>query len=103
MAELKRCPFCGGEATIATGDGVNGYDLYFPECQTCGATFNIGSFNEEDAASLWNRRASEEHWLDNADSYICPVCGFETDSPAKYDGCKCPKCGFQDRKDADNG
>jgi rubredoxin len=39
------------------------------------------------------------HWLDNADSWICPVCGFETGSPAKYEGCKCPKCGFQDDKD----
>ena len=39
------------------------------------------------------------HWLDNADSWICPVCGFETSSPAKYEGCKCPKCGFQDDKD----
>jgi tRNA(Ile2) C34 agmatinyltransferase TiaS len=39
------------------------------------------------------------HWLDNADSWICPICGFETSSPAKYEGCKCPKCGFQDDKD----
>jgi len=39
------------------------------------------------------------HWLDNADSYICPQCGFETNSPSKYDNCRCPKCGFQDKKD----
>jgi hypothetical protein len=39
------------------------------------------------------------HWLDNADSWICPVCGFETSSPAKYEGCKCPRCVFQDDKD----
>ena len=42
---------------------------------------------------------SELHWIDNADSWICPICGFETGSPAKYEGCKCPKCGFQDDKD----
>ena len=41
----------------------------------------------------------ELHWIDNADSWICPICGFETGSPAKYEGCKCPKCGFQDDKD----
>jgi rubredoxin len=41
----------------------------------------------------------KKHWLDNADSWICPICGFETSSPAKYEGCKCPKCGFQDEKD----
>lgn len=35
------------------------------------------------------------NWIDNADSYICPSCGLEVNSPAKTDG-KCPKCGFQD-------
>ena len=39
------------------------------------------------------------HWIDNADSYICPVCGFETDNPNRYDAAKCPVCGFQDIKD----
>ena len=39
------------------------------------------------------------HWIDNADSYICPVCGFETDNPNRYDDAKCPSCGFQDIKD----
>ena len=42
---------------------------------------------------------NQKHWLDNADSWICPICGFETASPAKYEGCKCPQCGFQDEKD----
>ena len=45
----------------------------------------------------------ELHWIDNADSYICPVCGLEVNSPARYDGCKCPKCGFQDKKDGGAG
>lgn len=43
--------------------------------------------------------SKEKHWIDNADSWICPVCGFECDNPAKHEGCKCPKCGFQDEKD----
>ena len=38
------------------------------------------------------------HWIDNADSYICPICGFETDNPNRFD-CKCPICGFVDGKD----
>lgn len=42
---------------------------------------------------------SKDHWIDDADHYICPICGFETSSPAKYEGCKCPNCGFQDDKD----
>ena len=41
----------------------------------------------------------KEHWIDNADSYICPKCRMEVNSPSKYKGCKCPRCGFQDEKD----
>ena len=41
------------------------------------------------------------HWIDNADSWICPVCRLEVSSPAKYKECKCPNCGFQDVKDID--
>ena len=41
----------------------------------------------------------KEHWIDNADSYICPKCRMEVNSPSKYEGCKCPRCGFQDEKD----
>ena len=39
------------------------------------------------------------HWIDNADSYICPICGFETDNPNKFQ-CKCPVCEFMDEKDS---
>ena len=39
------------------------------------------------------------HWIDNADSYICPVCRFETNNPNRYESARCPKCGFQDEKD----
>lgn len=38
-------------------------------------------------------------WIDNCDSYICPVCRFETDNPNKYH-CICPKCGFIADSDA---
>lgn len=32
-------------------------------------------------------------WIDDADCYRCPDCGFETHNPNAY-GCKCPVCGF---------
>lgn len=32
-------------------------------------------------------------WIDNADSYICPICKTEVDNPRKY-GYRCPTCGF---------
>lgn len=40
-----------------------------------------------------------DHWIDNADSWVCPVCSQEVRDPGKYPGCKCPNCGFQDEKD----
>lgn len=42
---------------------------------------------------------SGKHWIDNADSYICPDCFLEVNNPNKYAGCACPRCGFQDEKD----
>lgn len=37
-------------------------------------------------------------WLDNADSYICPVCRTEVSSPAAYNY-HCPWCGFIAERD----
>ena len=59
----------------------------FKYCPTCGKMIEDSEIRKK------------LHWIDNADSWICPICGFETGSPAKYEGCKCPKCGFQDDKD----
>lgn len=39
------------------------------------------------------------HWIDDADSWNCPICGFSTGNPNRYPGCKCPVCGFQADKD----
>lgn len=39
------------------------------------------------------------HWIDNVDSYICPICNYETrPNPVKFNY-KCPKCGFVDSND----
>ena len=32
-------------------------------------------------------------WIDNADSWLCPVCRMEVSTPTKYNY-HCPKCGF---------
>lgn len=59
------------------------------------------AFNEIE--NLIKREIAKEEnglqWIDNADSWICPVCGFETRNPHNYKGCKCPVCGFQAWKD----
>ena len=38
-----------------------------------------------------------KHWLDNADSYLCPECGFEVNNPAKVN-LTCPRCGFIEKR-----
>lgn len=40
------------------------------------------------------------HWIDNGDSWICPICAHEEENPNKFPNSKCPICGFQDPKDA---
>lgn len=41
---------------------------------------------------------SNMDWIDNADSYICPVCRIEVNSPAKSNY-QCPRCGFIAERD----
>ena len=56
--ELKRCPFCGGEAILSTG----GEHFVIPECKECGAKLpaSFGTDKEANAVTLWNRRPVSE-------------------------------------------
>lgn len=81
MAELKSCPFCGGEADIldnrneqvsyrAFGYGTRGYPTWYKcYCKNCGATGAISRIEKgcemnktyekwakEKAIEAWNRR-----------------------------------------------
>ena len=80
----SKCKFCG-----------EGTCLSMPNYINCSGLINKG-FEKKDVSN------TKKHWIDNADSWICPVCYLEVPSPAKYVGCKCPKCGFQDEKDKTN-
>lgn len=64
--ELKRCPFCGGEADLVRDYGRYGYFVY-TECSVCGSrsrTFSDGTNKRVDwdsmpvqrAQQAWNRR-----------------------------------------------
>lgn len=59
MEELKRCPFCGGEAKMLKMGGIKG--MFFnptvkrPTCTKCHATMFVW-FNEQAAIRAWNRR-----------------------------------------------
>ena len=59
MAELKKCPFCGGEATVKRHH--NRYsDWWLVSCSKCGIsqTGNAHEFSFE-AIEAWNNRATE--------------------------------------------
>jgi len=56
--ELKPCPFCGGKAKV--GYAISDYNRWGVECQTCGASVEVGYGNypdtEEAAIKKWNGR-----------------------------------------------
>lgn len=57
MTELKPCPFCGGHGSL-TDDYRT--DSVVVACEVCGA-FGPAGEDEEDAATLWNRRKSKPY------------------------------------------
>ena len=67
MAELKNCPFCGGEAYYRKPQRDGAFDVMMVECKRCGASpFAISVYGGEDMevkhiaiARLWNRRIGE--------------------------------------------
>jgi hypothetical protein len=61
MTELKRCPFCGGEAEIVPLfiKGVANHKNYFTQCHSCG--FRLRNRKLVDGAEQdWNTRPIED-------------------------------------------
>ncbi len=58
MAELKPCPFCGGEVILETVDGNSPEEcyIYCPECYFESGVYSKPQFIVE----KWNRRA--DNW-----------------------------------------
>jgi Lar family restriction alleviation protein len=54
MGKLKPCPFCGSE-DIKCKDFSRTYDIWFIQCQDCGATFPHFD-TEAEAIEAWNTR-----------------------------------------------
>ena len=64
MKPLKRCPFCGGKATIARNNSVF-FDHSFKGrvvCTECGAQ-TIACVDKNVAVSMWNRRCEGQRIL----------------------------------------
>lgn len=59
-SELKRCPFCGGEAELYHAEATNCWYVYCKDETGCSASIDKGFFNsKEEAIAAWNRRAKE--------------------------------------------
>jgi len=57
MADLKPCPFCGGEAEridIEDGEDAGGSCI---ACRSCQASSNVEFGRKENFVSNWNRRS----------------------------------------------
>lgn len=57
IPELKRCPFCGGEAAILH---YHEDDVYLPHCTECDGMIEKWFDTPEEAFEAWNRRATNE-------------------------------------------
>lgn len=51
MEELRKCPFCGGEAETRCAVAYAGY----VECLSCGSHTKI-CYTKSEAIAAWNRR-----------------------------------------------
>ena len=59
MADLKPCPFCGGDRIEIYDLGHQETPCWFVTCNNCGAEIS-GFWQESGAIEAWNRRAGEE-------------------------------------------
>lgn len=64
MPELKKCPFCGGEAKTShfTTDPENKFEFGWIGCQECRVFINYinNERGRKQAVNAWNRRASDD-------------------------------------------
>ena len=58
---LKRCPFCGGTATVAEVIDCDGSMFWEVSCDDCPGAMNWSFETEDKAIEAWNRRADEEN------------------------------------------
>lgn len=102
MADFKHCPFCGS-TNISCADAGYKTDVWFVQCEDCGATFPHFD-SEAEAVEAWNRRVEVKHgrWEFRYEgTYFhcrayCSVCGkhsgiggIKTNQAKPY----CPNCG----------
>lgn len=62
--ELRACPCCGGKGELGRYDPYDGYQgnlgRYFVSCTACGLETPRTFRTKEDAAEVWNERATPD-------------------------------------------
>lgn len=60
MAELKPCPFCGGEAKIKTIENglLRKTTFFYIRCTVCGNNTAV-QYEKAEAINAWNRRCEQ--------------------------------------------
>lgn len=100
MAELKPCPFCGGNPIIRSRyvHGCANRKHFKYECAICHASFNNWFKTEFKAAEFWNRRLNMT--IEEKLTYIQGQCLGKSCADCKLDnGTTCPKKIWEDWTD----
>ena len=64
MDELKKCPFCGGEAEIVTFlTAIMHKKRFQVKCTVCFCSTDWYNLSEKEAKSKWNKRADDDRAL----------------------------------------
>lgn len=72
MSELKRCPFCGGEAKICDGyieEFLKTEYMKYVQCNYCKASTKL-YFTEKEAIKAWNTRKPMERILERLETEL---------------------------------
>ena len=113
MADLKFCPFCGGEANVIDHHNDDGSVSVGCNNDTCLGFSGLGWLykTEAEAIEAWNTRtaATDDEfaravhdgnlWRRIKDRIRCQHCGLNIESVVPLDGCNrhaikhCPNCG----------
>lgn len=59
MNELKKCPFCGGEAELSDTEFINGHFVFCTQCHIQTKLYVLGNTSES-AIKAWNNRKPAE-------------------------------------------
>lgn len=107
MAELKPCPFCGGEADCNNSGFMKaGKQMWAVECLNCGMVTTFAD-TEQKAIEAWNKRTERPkgRWIETKNGFHCSNCkrkpGNHPTKRGVFLSDFCPNCGADMRGESD--